>query len=299
MDISMVIVELIGGLGNQMFQYALGRSLALRAHQQLKLNIHTFDSQNSIDTRRYYDLYHFAFQPEFASETEVYTLKFQKAPLIKRLLRLLQKKTRPVGSNFYKESSYSFSSDILTINEDTYLKGYWQSYKYFEMHADTIKSDFTLREPLSETSLDLMATFSEQTTVSIHIRRGDYLSNAEANATHGLCSITYYKKAIEYMTQHLSSPYFVLFSDDVVWVKDNFSFLLNATVIDLPQDTPDYEEMIIMSKCDHNIIANSSFSWWAAWLNQNSDKKVIAPQQWFKDSTIDTSDLIPKEWIKL
>ena len=135
--------------------------------------------------------------------------------------------------------------------------------------------------------------------VSLHIRRGDYVSNPVTNNYHGTCSLAYYKKAVLLLKEKIENPSFFIFSDDLLWARENLDFINDMTFIDLDKSIPDHEEMHLMSQCKHNIIANSSFSWWGAWLNENSDKIVIAPKKWFSDNTINTEDLIPAKWMRI
>jgi len=136
-------------------------------------------------------------------------------------------------------------------------------------------------------------------SISLHIRRGDYVSNVYTNSVHGTCSLDYYQQAVTLLESKLNNPHFFIFSDDLAWAKEHLSFIENVTFVELDVNIPDHDEMFLMSQCLHHIIANSSFSWWGAWLNKNLDKIVIAPKRWFIDETYNTSDLIPDAWIRL
>ncbi len=144
-----------------------------------------------------------------------------------------------------------------------------------------------------------MAQIESTNAVSLHIRRGDYVKVKETNDFHGVCSIAYYETAIELITNKINDPVFYIFSDDMDWVKKNFNIRQNHVFVDANDAATNYEDMRLMSLCKHNIIANSSFSWWGAWLNPSSSKTVIAPKKWMKDPSIETIDLIPGNWIRL
>ena len=296
----MIIVKLNGGLGNQMFQYATGLSLAIKLQVPLRLDISPFKHQHSIDTPRKYSLSVFNITATIVSTKDALELTQRGTSLFRKLSRKLRGKQVPKGENYYLEPHYHYAPINSLTQDDIYLDGYWQSYRYFTKYRRQLLTEFTPHKNLTSATLTCLNTIKEQkSSVSLHIRRGDYITNTNANSYHGIASLGYYQKAIDHFTQGLSSPHFFIFSDDLNWAQENVRFIQDVTFVELPLETPDYEEIILMSKCDHNIIANSSFSWWGAWLNQNDNKKVIAPKKWFQDATIDTSDLIPKEWLRL
>ena len=157
---------------------------------------------------------------------------------------------------------------------------------------------FTLKNEIHPKTQQYKQEIIATESVSLHVRHGDYVTNADTNSFHGVCSLDYYKNAVSKIKQEMPLPFFI-FSDDIIWAKENLDFIGNMTFIEYNGATPDHEEMYLMSLCQHNIIANSSFSWWGAWLNQNPNKIIIAPQNWFNDVSLDTKDLIPNEWIRL
>ena len=136
-------------------------------------------------------------------------------------------------------------------------------------------------------------------SVSVHVRRGDYVNDPKTNAYHGTCSLDYYKKAVEIIRNKVKDPVFFIFSDDAEWVKKNFNIDEQQVLVSEPEKLSLTEELKLMASCRHSVVANSSFSWWGAWLNNNNEKMVIAPQKWFADPLIDTSDLIPSAWIRI
>ncbi|MBC7981871.1 alpha-1,2-fucosyltransferase, partial [Candidatus Parcubacteria bacterium] len=170
--------------------------------------------------------------------------------------------------------------------------GNYHREKYFIEVKDQVLKQFTLKNPLSQTAQDVLKNI-DTNSVSIHIRRGDYVNNNH----HGSCDLGYYYKALHHIKSKISSPHFFIFSDDIQWAKDNMQ-IGEATFVS-NGDIPEVEELILMSMCSHNIIANSTFSWWAAYLNQNLHKIVIAPKQWTRKETSDTLEILPKTWIQL
>ena len=218
---------------------------------------------------------------------------------MEKVITKLIRKRISFSDHYYKERHFHYDPDLNKANQDLYLDGYWQSEKYFVSYRDDLLKAFTLKADLHEQTLRYRKMIEESKAVSLHIRRGDYISNPHTNSVHGTCSLEYYKKAVNQITKRVKNPHFYIFSDDLAWTKENLSFIKVVTFVELDEKIPDHEEMYLMSWCQHNIIANSSFSWWGAWLNQNPHKTVIAPKKWFNDTTINTNDLIPEDWLCL
>jgi hypothetical protein len=210
-------------------------------------------------------------------------------------------------NNFNRNPKAAFaeiSENIFTIyakkiwSKLTGNYGFYQSETYFKPAKDIILEEFTLKKPFSSQAQNISNNIALQPMpVSLHIRRGDYVSNDRARKHHGLCSLEYYQEAVERITGKVKNPLFFVFSDDIAWAKQNLK-LDNATFVSNPE-IRDYEELLLMSQCRHNIIANSTFSWWAAYLNKNAKKMVIAPKQWNVKSASDTLDILPSSWIQL
>jgi hypothetical protein len=286
----MVITKLIGGLGNQMFQYAIGIGLAKRNNDVLKLDITGFGHQEGFATPRKYALNCFNIEENFATKEEI--MRFKYGNYLSSKLKLPSRKTyvREKRINYFDENVYNHQGD-------TYLEGYWQTEKYFADIRKTIVSDFSLRD---EKDLDkaLLADVANSNSVSLHVRRGDYVSDKGTNQFHGVCGLPYYLEAIAYLKEKISKPTLYVFSDDIRWVKENLKTDLQIKYVSNGQ-IKDYEELILMSKCKHNIIANSSFSWWGAWLNGNPNKIVIAPKKWFANEKANSPDMVPGSWLKI
>jgi hypothetical protein len=289
----MIIVKLMGGLGNQMFQYAAGRRLAYLRRTDLKLDLTWFENIMAVDTKRRYELGAFNIQEQVASAEEAGRLR--EGLLLRRFGFLFPfRKQRHI-----LEQHYHFDPDILQLPDNVYLEGYWQSPKYFYDIQDIIRAEFTVRSGPDAGNRRMAEEIAGAESVAIHVRRGDYVSSPAISSRHGTCSMEYYQTAVKTIIGRVVQPHFFVFSDDPAWAKENLSLTGPKTVIG--QNGPDhaYEDMRLMSLCKHHIIANSSFSWWGAWLCRNPDKVVIAPQQWFQDKNINTGDLIPAQWTRL
>lgn len=274
----MIIARLQGGLGNQLFEYALGRALALKNSTDLALDL----SQYAKDKQRHYMLDGFSINARIATTTEIGRLigdnRFTKK--LRALLGL---------SHLVHEPHFAFYPKALEAKDPSYLDGYWQSEKYFTAIAPTLRKEIVLDKPLSEGAAGIATEIREGTSVSIHIRRGDYHQSQFA-----VCSIDYYTRAIEFIRTKVADPHFFIFSDDTMWTQENLT-VPDATFVS-GHGISDAEELVLMSYCKHNIVANSSFSWWGAWLNQNKEKIVVAPKKWFILDVHDTKDLLPVEW---
>lgn len=281
----MIISKLCGGLGNQMFQYAVARTLADNFARPLFLDISYFDHQAN-DTPRQYSLDVFNIRAEIASLDMIKSVKsgfwnsflnFNKSKIVK------ESKT-----NQYHEIS------LISSSQNYYLDGYWQTEKYFLVNRQKLLNDFCLKQSLSAVANNLANHAKSVCSVSIHVRRGDYLNYSN---TFNIQSVDYYQRAINVLKNKLVSPIFFVFSDDITWCKANLSFANDLIFID--ESIADYEQLTLMSLCSHHIIANSSFSWWGAWLGLNQDKVVIAPQNWFADHALTVNDIVPNDWLKL
>ena len=204
-----------------------------------------------------------------------------------------------MGITHIREKQYHFDPKILTMPGSIYLDGYWQSEKYFSDIADIIKNEFRVKLPQTEENRRVAQQITSCESVSLHVRRGDYLTDAKTNTIHGTCELDYYARCIERLTQQVHHPYFFIFSDDPEWVAKNLKITHPTTFVAHNGPEKSYEDLRLMSQCRHNIIANSSFSWWGAWLNSNSNKIIYTPKKWFCDPNLNTKDLIPATWQKL
>ncbi|GAB1354786.1 alpha-1,2-fucosyltransferase [Erysipelotrichia bacterium] len=299
----MIIVELYGGLGNQMFEYALGRHLAILNNTVLKLATSQFERH----PLRNYALNCFRIQEEFASESEIRMHRYGfSGRLPSAICHYLAKISDRLGYKFplrrpgyFIENETLFRPEILEARGDIYLSGYWQTEKYFQIIRETLLRDFTFKEPPDAENARILAMIMAAESVSVHVRRGDYVNNPATREIHNCCDAEYYARATRIIKERLSSPHFFIFSDDPDWVRGNFRVPGPMTVVAHNSGKRDHEDMRLMSACRHNILANSSFSWWGAWLNSEPSKIVIAPQRWYNSDKFATRDLIPEEWLKL
>lgn len=292
----MVISHLIGGLGNQMFQYAAGRALSLRRGTTFSLD--------TIDFRRYglhqgFELERvFNITAKVAQTSDVrQILQWQGSPRVRNLMSRPNMKWLR-NKALVLEPSFSYWPGISEVSHDCYAVGYWQSEKYFLEIAETIRQDFSFRLPPSAQNAAVMQQIASSNAVSLHIRRGDYVSNPGAAQTYAVCSLDYYRNAIEHIAKHVEHPHFFIFSDDISWARENLRMDFPHLYIDHNTGAESYMDMRLMSLCKNNIIANSSFSWWGAWLNSHKNKIVIAPGKWFAKD-VATHDLLPESWITL
>ncbi len=179
------------------------------------------------------------------------------------------------------------------------MEGYWQSYKYFEKFAGQIRAELTPSQPPQGANLLLAQTIAQKNSVSVHIRRGDYVSNLVASSVHGFVGLAYYELALERISREIDSPHFFVFSDDLPWARENLKFPCDVTFVDHNSGAAAYEDLRLMSLCKHHVMANSSFSWWAAWLGWAPGKKVFYPANWFSSKLHNVSSLNPPAWIRV
>lgn len=269
-----------------MFQYAAGRAVAFRNKTDLLLDTSWYKNIKG-NTERKYSLGAFNIVERFASKKEIAAFRGAFFPL-RAKLDLFKKE-------YIREKQFHFDPAITALSGDAYLDGYWQSEKYFKDAEVIIRKDFSLKAPLSRNAQEIADAIKKEGAVSVHVRRGDYVANASTHHVHGACSPEYYREAQKIIGRSVSTPHFFVFSDDVEWVRDAVQFDGPALFVS-GRGVSDHEELFLMSLCQHHIIANSSFSWWGAWLNSAKDKIVIAPQKWFNNFDADTSDLIPASW---
>jgi hypothetical protein len=286
----MIITRLMGGLGNQMFQYAFGRMLSIRHQTELKTDLSFLLNRNKsfTHTLRNYDLHAFNIQSSAVNSSPC-----SESGIRSKVRSIFGKTMHQVT-----EKHFPFDDEAYHAPDNTCLAGYWQSEKYFKQIRDELLNELQPIRPMDDQNLGVANEISSCESISVHVRRGDFIHNPTASVVHGFPGISYYEKAIDLIAHTNSSVKIFIFSDDINWVKEHIKTDLPCIYIDHNNGDKSYEDIRLMSLCRHNIIANSSFSWWGAWLNQHKDKKVIAPARWFLNDT-DTRDLLPPNWIKL
>lgn len=288
----MIVVYLCGGLGNQLFQYSAARRLAIMQGEQVTVDCSWYEKKHGGVTQRNFDLCRY----------RVDVRKLSKGTYFARLLwtnRFLSRLPFPRKLQLVSEKCFSFSPNILSLGTDVYLKGYWQSYKYFEDIRGVLLADLVPTLPFTLLDQNIAEKISKCASVSIHVRRGDYVTLASAANTHGTCSLEYYQSAVNLLQSRIKGATFFVFSDDPEWTAANLHFDAPTVYVDHNDASTAFQDLRLMSICEHQIIANSSFSWWGAWLNQNPSKMVVAPKRWFANLPDVTSDLYPADWIKI
>lgn len=280
----MIIIKLQGGLGNQMFQYAMARSMANEKEIYFDFS---FLKQNNVSTDNF-------TARNFELNIFKNLLIQQVNPYLRKLILSKRKLARLIAPKY----KIITDENILDYRHSTdykicYLDGYFQNPSLFKSIRSKILSNFKFPSVPNELKSVGDDIEKEQNSIAIHIRRGDYLK-PDINNFHGLLTMDYYKKAIEIIKSKVENPFFFIFSDDTEWCENNLYFIKSKRIVQ--GEHPAWADMLLMAKCKHQIIANSSFSWWAAWLNDNVEKTIIAPKKWFSDQE---TNIIPEEWISL
>lgn len=300
----MVTVVLHGGLGNQMFEYATGLSLARRHQVPLVL-----------DTTYIRDRFP---RKDFAYRTfrlDEFTIDAGLTPL-SRLSRALPVPGFWLGLDLLsigarrllgmtrlvrEKKEHSFDPGVYSLGDRLVVWGYWQSVKYFEDIGDEVRSAFTLKSSLTGPAMAIADRIKAPNAVSVHVRRGDFVTSASALALHGATDLEYYRRAVEYVAARVSDPHFFVFSDDTAWCRENLHIPFPVEYPGEDSAGPDGAwHLSLMSYARCNIIANSTFSWWSAWLNSHPEKIVIAPKAWYAaTSRHHDEDIVPGDWIRL
>lgn len=298
----MIIVSVFDGLGNQMFHYAFYKALKVQK-KDVKIDIISSWNKYKIDHNGYELNNIFKLNVEFATAKERDILLNRvgdcigKTDIISKIKRkILIKKSDWVKSVYFWKKpteAISFNKFYFDFN-NVYMYAHYQSEKYFKNIEKEIRQDFTFPDRLDEKNKILMEQIKNTNSVSVHVRRGDYIKNIGYG---GICTLEYYNKALRFFELNIDNPIFYIFSNDIKWCKDNLN-LQNAIFVNNNIGKNSYKDMQLMSCCKHNIIANSTFSWWGAWLNNNKDKIVLAPNRWF-NSVEGTCDIIPESWEKI
>jgi hypothetical protein len=294
-----VISRIVGGLGNQMFQYALGKQLSLSRAAELMLDLSVYahpDRNGPEDTIRDYRLDDLNIQAGTVLDGD-----------LKRITRLTQGNIHRIcyhipGLKWTWVSEGGVTrglDDFAQIAGNLYLDGWWQSERYFRSIREVLLKEFTPRIPFQIESQRVLSQIESCTAVSIHVRRGDYVHNPITNAYHGVCSMDYYQAAIRIIDAQVQSPHFFVFSDDLSWVRENLPISHPVEYVSIQEPDLDVKEMALMSHCKHHIIANSSFSWWGAWLNARPDKIVIGPKKWFAQDRDESDWRTPSGWLRV
>jgi hypothetical protein len=277
-------VKLTGGLGNQMFQLAAGYSIAKKYNVKLSLDLGRFNRRqhhNGFELQKVFDI---------CSKVNFLNNPINFRPInFKEILNNIN-----ITFHTFKEPHFHYTNKILDIPKHSILNGYWQSELYFKDYSQEIRKIFNFSKQLDEKNSLIANEINQNNSISIHVRRGDYL--LKTNINHNVDLKEYYLTAIEKTSILFDNPKYFIFTDDPLWVAKNFTLNYSFTVVDINRGTDSFYDMHLMSLCKCNIIANSSFSWWGAWLNNKEDKIIYAPKNWFIDKSICTDNLIPNSW---
>ena len=280
----MIIIRLKGGLGNQMFQYAFGRLLAAQNNAEVKFEF----SGDKKDTQREYKLDKFNTSVQFAGPDEAKNLQYPFG-----IVSCVIEKVKTI---VLKRYNIGYEPGLLG-RKNGYLEGYWQSYKYLEPIKDILAKELALKEPVDQKHKTILEKMRDTNSVCVQVRRGDYVTDPKTSLEHRTFGLEYYDKAFEFLKTKVANPILFVFSDDIEWCKNNLKPDLPVFFFDPAM--PDYEDFALAVKCKHDIIANSSFGFWAAWLNDNPGKIVIAPKKWNNKYQKEYDNLLPPEWIKI
>jgi hypothetical protein len=286
-----------GGLGNQMFQYAIARALSEHYQSAFLLDRSWFDVPQAETTPRPYQLDLLNIQEGLDSE-----VAFPKRP--NKLMRSLQK-WLPVGPViYYQQNAFEFDARLLHLKaisqRDLFLFGYWQAFPYIETIRPILQSEFKTKKSIAEHYQPYLEQIRSSQAVMLHIRRGDYVNSPSAAKFHGVLPLSYYQQAIEALLLNQPNAHFFIFSDDLPWAKEALPKDLKITFVE-NSSKPDAaaQELQLMYECQHHIIANSSLSWWGAWLKKDCSGLVFAPNRWISDSSLDLSNLLPANWQRI
>lgn len=289
----MIIVRLMGGLGNQMFQYALGRRLAHDIGCKLKLDVSNYSEYRD----RSFQLDHFNILATVATKLELDIVLGRG--LGGRVFSYIVKCAPSLCTEVIHEKNQRFDRNILVSSRRRYLYGFWQSEEYFRDIAKIIRNEFTLKEPVDTFNAGTLNKIQNCNAVAVHVRRGDYVADTHARTILGPMPKEYYQQAMALIAKQVRDPHFFIFSDDPPWVECNFRLPFPMTIVDHNSAEWAHLDMFLMSKCKHQIISNSTFGWWGAWLNISRDKIVLAPKVWYRDENYDSRDVIPAGWIRI
>lgn len=318
----MIIVKLSDGLGNQMFQYALGRHLSLRYDTELRFDLSWFNNRDTFaGTDRSITLDGFDVTLTPAGEDDF--RRVVGGPLVmkffRRYARLFEFAPQYPAEhlNYYREilgppdegsvkwaHRRRFCHAMLNTGSDAYIDGYWQTAKYFADISGVIRNDFTVSGTPKGKNADAISEIQSTTAVSVHVRRGDQVQQGPESSKYGnSLPETYHEKAAEHIGQQVTNPSFFVFSDDPEWAREHLELNYPTTYVTHNDGSTDYQDIRLMSHCDHHVMANSTFSWWGAWLSTNPDKIVVAPSPWkrfgYPDGVVEDWDIIPDNWVVL
>jgi hypothetical protein len=291
----MIISKISHGLGNQLFQYAIARKVSMQAKTSLYLDLRYYNHHYATDTFRSFKLNSFKIDYQLLDDSPVLIY-------LSKATKLFPQRSLPPLFELVREGNDGFNARALTAKSMfVYLSGFWQTEQYFKDIQDVLQQEITLKiatTPQFQRFETLIK--QEENPISLHIRRGDYVNNSQFSNQFGFIGLDYYKRATDMFKEKIPACKFFVFSDDFEWVKENFPQDSNTVYVESEGSNSDLEDLMLMRTCKHHIIANSSFSWWGAWLNSYPGKMVVAPQKWYNNMPeLNTHDLIPADWLRM
>lgn len=297
----MIISNIIGGLGNQMFQYAAGKVLSKKLDTELFLDVSSYKNyklHEGFVLNKYFP----NINAKVASKNDILRIggigAYLNNSFVDRVLSKMNKNS--INHKIVYEPHFHYWNNFIKICDNKYIKGYWQSYRYFIGFEEIIRNDFSFPSDYRINNLEIINLLSKHETTSVHIRIGDYKNNNSSNHFHGTLDLEYYYNSIKRISQLKGEHLFLIFSDDIDWCKENLKLEVPHLFIDAKISNTVVNDFYLMKSCNNNIISNSSFSWWAAWLNENENKIVIGPKKWFNVGNINnTTDLFLSNWERI
>jgi hypothetical protein len=298
----MIISRLIGGLGNQMFQYAAGRRLAEMHGTILKLDLTDLLDRTPRENIvfRDYDLDIFDLRVGIATARELQRFAGKYNHNFSKLIYRIKRKLGITPTYISEDLPFRPDPRVLNAPCSCYLDGNWQNEIYFRPIESLIRKEFRFRLKLNDPTESFANVIRSTNSICLNVRRGDFVSNPVTHRHHGVCDVDYFTRAISLIVEKVSDPHFFIFSDDIQWCTTELKLNFPFTIFSNEFAGEKYEyKFFLMTLCKHFIIPNSTYGWWAAWLSENKNKIVISPQKWLNDSSIDTNGLIPPTWIRL
>jgi hypothetical protein len=291
----MIVVRLKGGMGNQLFQYAFGKRVAAQLGTEVQFDLSSLLDRSKKDmVFRNYDLDIFHVAAPFLQSPDylqfIYKLKSSS-------VGRWQRRRAEKGRTYIRETQFHVLPELIASPKDNALyDGWWQSERYFEAIGEELRKDLQFKDDLLEESKTLSKQIQSTNAICLNVRRTDFLKTPDLNTTN----LDYFLKAAEYIAERIEQPHFFVFSDDMAWCEKNIQLPHPTVYVGHEHKGRKFGNYLrLMSQCDHFIIPNSSFAWWAIWLNGNRKKIVVAPKHWFANSVYDTSDLVLQDWVRM
>jgi Glycosyl transferase family 11 len=290
-----IFVTLDGGLGNQLFEYAFGRAVAIRTGGELILDPWKCRRGRTKPMQ----LGHFRIQARCTTKFETVVCRMVDSPRFRAVRDVLNRIKPGLLPKVVRKRKHSFDPALFEQRSSVFFDGWWQSELYFRDHREVILADLEFRRPPSPVNQEWLERIGSATAVCVHVRRGDYVTDPVINKSIGVCGLDYYRAAFDLIDRRVPSPTFFVFSDDPEWTRSNLPVPEPRHFVSHNCGISDWEDLRLMSACRHFVIANSTFSWWGAWLSRHDPKLVIAPKQWFAGAKTGPRDVIPTDWITL